>query len=211
MYLYAEKYNRVRFNENDPKLKGDELMEKLGYEGKYTLEGGGFEYKVPVAYWRKANQIHRYFIEIEKKNFKNSWAYARLKTYFEDDTKVIDPEKDKVLEDIVNQLSDTCTPIHVSREDLTNLLEICNSIARDFTTHEECYDYWKTEDPEFAKMKEELPTQSGFFFGNTEYDEYYFWDILDTKKMLTKILEDFPEGERILGEYDYDFIYRASW
>lgn len=35
-----------------------------------------------------------------------------------------------------------------------------------------------------------LPTSSGFFFGNTEYDEWYFEDLKETVTMLTKILEE---------------------
>jgi len=46
-----------------------------------------------------------------------------------------------------------------------------------------------------------LPTQSGFFFGGTEYDEWYFKDLEDTKSILTAALE----------QQAGDFYYRASW
>lgn len=50
----------------------------------------------------------------------------------------------------------------------------------------------------------ELPTADGFFFGNTNYDEWYFSDVKDAIEMcelfLTKI--DFDK---------YKLIYRASW
>lgn len=38
-----------------------------------------------------------------------------------------------------------------------------------------------------------LPTQSGFFFGSTEYDEYYYDDIADVYKDFTKYLEDWTD------------------
>lgn len=38
-----------------------------------------------------------------------------------------------------------------------------------------------------------LPTQSGFFFGSTEYDEYYYDDIADVYKQFTKYLEDWTD------------------
>ena len=38
-----------------------------------------------------------------------------------------------------------------------------------------------------------LPTQSGFFFGSTEYDEYYYDDIADVYKLFTKYLEDWTD------------------
>ena len=46
-------------------------------------------------------------------------------------------------------------------------------------------------------------TESGFFFGSTDYDEYYWEDLENTKTMLTDILAE-PED-------DAEFIYRASW
>jgi hypothetical protein len=50
-----------------------------------------------------------------------------------------------------------------------------------------------------------LPTQSGFFFGDTAYDQYYFADLEDTVTMLDKIL-----GNHELAE-ETDFEYHAWW
>ena len=52
--------------------------------------------------------------------------------------------------------------------------------------------------------KEVLPTQQGFFFGGTGYDEYY-WEEVDRLKLFLMDL---------LGEFDFKnkmLIYRASW
>jgi len=49
-----------------------------------------------------------------------------------------------------------------------------------------------------------LPTKSGFFFGGTDYDEYYIEDLKDTVKIL----------ERALNEIDFKherLIYSSSW
>lgn len=35
-----------------------------------------------------------------------------------------------------------------------------------------------------------LPTRDGFFFGGTEYDEYYFKDLEDTKDILERAIAD---------------------
>ena len=48
-----------------------------------------------------------------------------------------------------------------------------------------------------------LPVQEGFFFGNQEYNEYYFSDIQDTIDQIEKILKEYPE--------DWDFKYQSSW
>ena len=87
----------------------------------------------------------------------------------------------------VNNLADgvdECQPILVRREDLEQLKEVCiNVIAV----------------PEMAE--ELLPTGSGFFFGSTEYDEYYFGDLNDTIGIITRCLD---------SKFDY-FEYQASW
>lgn len=49
-----------------------------------------------------------------------------------------------------------------------------------------------------------LPTQGGFFFGGTDYDDYYFQDVKDTIKVLKALIKE-SEG------VDCDFYYQASW
>lgn len=49
-----------------------------------------------------------------------------------------------------------------------------------------------------------LPTQAGFFFGSTEYDEWYYEDIKSTIDIL----------EKVLAETDfenYQITYHSSW
>lgn len=53
-----------------------------------------------------------------------------------------------------------------------------------------------------------LPPQSGFFFGSTELDEYYWRDLQDTKDKLTNLLSKFEPGD--IG-WDWNFSYRSSW
>ena len=47
------------------------------------------------------------------------------------------------------------------------------------------------------EVEELLPTQEGFFFGGTDYDESYIEDLKDTIKQLEPLLEDKD------GEYEY--------
>ena len=102
-----------------------------------------------VGYWRKANQIHQWFVEN------------------------------------VQQGEDDCQESYVSREKLEELLGVCKIVKN----HKE-------------KAEQILPTQSGFFFGGTEYDEYYYQDIDNTIEILEEALSD---------ESADDFAYRASW
>ena len=40
-----------------------------------------------------------------------------------------------------------------------------------------------------------LPTEDGFFFGGTEYDDWYFEDLTDAKEQLTQLLTKMIDGE----------------
>lgn len=81
---------------------------------------------------------------------------------------------------------DECQRIHVPREGLEELRNICQTILND---------------PDRAD--ELLPTRAGFFFGSTEYDNYYFEDLKYTIDTLTRALSDTPD--------EASFFYQASW
>lgn len=80
---------------------------------------------------------------------------------------------------------DNCQEFEVRKEQLEELLEAVDKVIAD---HEEA--------------KEILPTQGGFFFGSTDYDEYYFEDMLLTKEILERAMK-YPDDTR--------FIYQSSW
>jgi hypothetical protein len=82
---------------------------------------------------------------------------------------------------------DDCGAYEVSREQLASLLGRCIEALEG--------------DTPFSEI---LPTQSGFFFGSTDYDEWYVKDLEDTVKMLTDLLNEDPDGS---AEYEY----RSSW
>lgn len=64
--------------------------------------------------------------------------------------------------------------------------------------------------PELAK--ELLPTQAGFFFGDTNYNEYYIDDLKEYIRQADEIIADY-ENEIANGtdKYDLDYTYQASW
>jgi hypothetical protein len=107
---------------------------------KYIIEEAG--------YWRKANQIHRWFVEN------------------------------------VQDGVDNCGDYYVERNQLQELLDLCKIVQADH-----------------SKAEELLPSVSGFFFGNTDYDEWYYNDIENTISVLEEALED-ENGE---------YYYSSSW
>lgn len=58
-----------------------------------------------------------------------------------------------------------------------------------------------------SKSEELIPTQSGFFFGSVDYDEYYYEEIQSTLDCVNDILNNFDD--KIKDGYVY--TYQSSW
>ena len=86
---------------------------------------------------------------------------------------------------------DDCGSYTVDREKLEELKKVCEIVTMDKGL--------LNTDETAQKM---LPTQSGFFFGGTEYDEYYYSDLRDTIEIVKACLEMPAE---------WDFSYQSSW
>lgn len=85
---------------------------------------------------------------------------------------------------------DECQEIYVDEDQLKELKENCEYVLQNKD-----------------RASEVLPTQSGFFFGSTSYDEYYYEDIRHTLDVVNKalaLIENDKNG-------NYDIIYQASW
>lgn len=87
----------------------------------------------------------------------------------------------------VQEGKDDCGSYYVDRDTLKTLKEECEAVINNKD-----------------KAKDLLPTQSGFFFGNTDYDEYYYQDLQETADRIGKLLMD-PKFK------DWDFKYVSSW
>ena len=109
-----------------------------------------------VAYWRKANAIHKWFVNH------------------------------------VQNGNDDCGNYTVSLDDLKELLEVCKKVQKGN-----------------AKARELLPTQDGFFFGSTDYDEWYYKDIDYTVETLEEVIKE--EEELNENGFYSDFTYHSSW
>lgn len=76
------------------------------------------------------------------------------------------------------------TPLDITKEMASDLITRCNLVLYDKTL-----------------AKQELPTCSGFFFGNTDYNEDYFEAIKDVRDFfndeILKMFEDLDSDETI--------------
>lgn len=178
MYLEAERYISGWGHGPDPEYS--QLKKILGVSP--TEHSPSFSVSYNVAYWRKANAIHNWFVQ----NVQGG--------------------------------KDECQRSYVERSQLIKLRDLC----QDVIDHCEVIDgqvhsgtQYNAEHPNGIKLMEDgkvikdasyaeahLPAQSGFFFGGTEYDEYYLDNLYSTVEQLDEALK--------LGD-DFEFYYRASW
>lgn len=80
---------------------------------------------------------------------------------------------------------DECDPHYVSRQALAELKAVCEQVI---------------ENPKLGPSL--LPTANGFFFGSTDYGEYYIDDLKQTVQIINDAL-DLPDS--------WEFEYRSSW
>jgi hypothetical protein len=147
MYLSKKTYVK-QWDHQSPEEKYEVTVTKGGKPIE-NIKSNKVSYIVEEAgYWRKANQIHRWFVEN------------------------------------VQHGEDNCGEYYVDSDKLAELLELCKKVKADHSLAEEL-----------------LPSASGFFFGGTEYDEWYFNDIDNTITILEECLED-ERG---------DYYYSSSW
>ena len=140
--LYVSKYSDAVLH-----TKLSKLTSELGF----TFPANEISFE--AAYWRKANHIHKWFV------------------------------------DNVQEGVDNCGEYYVSRDTLEELVSVCEDVLADHSLADEL-----------------LPTASGFFFGSTQYDEYYYMDIQNTIDMLKPLLD--TKNERM---QQLTFHYRSSW
>ena len=78
---------------------------------------------------------------------------------------------------------------YVAVEDLKNLYDACKKVM---------------EFDAASAPNDILPTTAGFFFGSTDYDEYYYQKIKDTIEFLEKEMD-------ADGKFNGDYYYESSW
>ena len=143
MYLYA----RQHFWTGQEDSSDSQISKKIASLVGTDLEVS--DIRATAGYWRKANQIHGWFV-------KN-----------------------------VQEGEDDCKEYYVSRQNLIDLRDLCERVIADNSL-----------------APTELPTASGFFFGATEYDDWYYKDLADTIKIVDKALT---------LDKNWSFEYHSSW
>jgi hypothetical protein len=133
-----------------------------------------------VIYWRKANAIHKYFVD-----------HGALENMGKPDVGYY----------------------YISKEHLLNLLERITAILdgekhTDTDTYFDAVEMKKVSDEVEYNLNKELaveilPTESGFFFGSTDYDYWYYRNLVRTSQLIKAELAAAPDNEI--------WYYYASW
>lgn len=121
-----------------------------------------------VAYWRKANAIHDWFVE-----------------HVQDGVDDCDYHNE-VTKEILEELLDTCERV-LDASELVDGQVISRYRYTDNGKESIMEEGKYIKDPSVAM--ELLPTTCGFFFGSTDYDQWYYEDIKYTAEKVREILE----------------------
>jgi len=134
-----------------------------------------------VIYWRKANEIHKYFVDYGKLEHDGA---PDVGYYYIDRQDLI--HLVERITSILNgpEINETIT--------YTKIADDMNEVHEDVKYN---------LDIELAK--ELLPTTSGFFFGSTEYNHWYHEDLVRTLDLIKGELAAVPDNET--------WYYYASW
>lgn len=91
-----------------------------------------------------------------------------------------------------------------------NGVDECQKIYIDLDQLKELYSTLVMVQEDHDKAPTLLPTKSGFFFGGTDYDEYYFQEVDRSIKALENIIIE-EDTNRTKNKRYADFYYQASW
>ena len=145
MYLKAKKFY---FDE----AEGNAIIKLAMPENHPFKKLKQAEVSIEIGYWRKANEIHNWFVNNVQKG------------------------------------NDDCGEYYVDPKHIETLLATVREVLNN---------------PKLAESL--LPTQSGFFFGSTEYDECYFSGLRHTEEMLANVLSFVKDNPA------FNLYYQSSW
>ena len=189
---WEQKYSCEEFERLTPEQQDEYWKSKP----EHDVEMYGNE----LMYWRKANQIHNWFVKNCQDGVDDCGRYvitvSDLKKLKELCEKVLTMTEVKQEQRPTYPNGWFSEPVHVMQD--VRLL---------------------TEDGiKFAS--EHLPSRSGFFFGSTDYDDNYVWDLENTIEQIDGAIDSLNceygfalNSDLVTGEYKGDYIieYSASW
>lgn len=140
-----------------------------------------------IIYWRKENHFHKFFCENGKltprtKDWVGPYVISR-----------------DILTDLFKRI-DTILAAKLNKP-ITKTFSNGYSVEKNGKRTEHFVELDVEYDDKLAKKL--LPTQSGFFFGSTEYTPWYFKSLIEAKDVISDYLIKHPRAQK--------FIYDSYW
>lgn len=162
-----------------------------------------------AAYWRKANSIHKWFVDNVQNGEDDCGTYEisidTLRKLRAVCVRVLDKMRgmalevpDKYAADFKKFFPNGEVPqkVVIDPDNLSELAKV--------TVYHEL-----PKDADIGVCETILPTQSGFFFGDTKYNGNYIQDIANTVRMLDRI---FTQNKKLSKKGFFPtYEYHASW
>lgn len=197
-----------------------------------------------VAYWRKANSIHNWFVQNVQEDVDDCDMYEVTKDKLEELLNLVKgvvdifPNETKLLDLMYVKIEEGEKRFrnefkkyemllkgdsYVEREEaeyhqrgwmeleaelnnagiqFENISLLKHDGEEEWDKIQETFDNLSRE--KLEDIKEKLPTVSGFFFGGTEYDAWYFNSMYKSLKQLQKVVDTTDFEKEIL-------VYQSSW
>lgn len=186
MYLTKKTYIGANYEHN--KVKGKIMLKKDGNAIPIQLDRVSY-IEERVGYWRKANQIHGWFVSNIQDGVDDCGSYELTK------------EKANELLSICRNIKQKCSLVDG---------QVKNGQVASVETGGKFVD--AIEDGNTMTNSEVaeklLPSESGFFFGSTDYDQWYMESIDETIEILEAIMgESDPDKDYFSAEV----YYQSSW
>ena len=165
--LYISEY----FNTKDIAEVLETMPKIVGQVGRIKTvkrDGDSFVVSTEAGYWRKANQIHNWFVE---------YCQGGI---------------------------DECQKTMLSVSQLQVLQSKINTFGKLPSDKQLNEDKWKPSAEMIETACQLLPSTSGFFFGSTDYDSWYFSDIKTTKEILKSVMKQSTIN-------NWQLSYQSSW
>ena len=179
--MYLTKKTYVKNWDHMTAERRHEITVKRGGEIRHDIKPERIsEIVEQVAYWRKANAIHKWFVD-NVQDGKNECQESCVTV--------------KQLRTLVELCQEVLATVETVDGLVNTGTQYANGLVVELTQPGKV-----VAQPEIAKKI--LPTQGGFSFGGTNYDEFYLDDLHDTVKQLEPLLDENGDGY---------FYYHASW
>lgn len=183
--MYLSKKTYVKNWDHTPEEKKHKFSITVnGEEVDYINKDKITHIEEEAAYWRKANQIHQWFVDNIQGGVDNCAEYL-------------------VSIDQIGELVDTCELVLQSLKDsLKETKEVVVGHHKGLDIKGDIVVYSNTK-----LVDELLPPSQGFFFGSTEIGDMYLDDLQLTIDQLKPLLDIHQENK----SYWIEYYYSASW